>query len=64
MERITIDVDRLKDDLREECQGAFFVGGFGGALMSSFDVDSASPERLVEMARENGLDLRKYEVRA
>lgn len=59
---ITIDVDRLRSDLRDECQGAYFGGGFGGALVESFDIDAASPEKLVEMARRHQIDLRDYEV--
>lgn len=59
---ITIDVDRLRDDLRNECYGAFFGGGFGGALMESFDVDRAEPEELVRMAQRNGINIWDYQV--
>ncbi len=58
-----IDIERLREDLKQECYGAFFGGGFGGALIESFDVEHASPQKLVEMAREKGIDLRKYEIR-
>ena len=61
-EMITIDVDELRDDMRNECLGAFFGCGFGGALVESFDVDRASPEELVEMAQRQGIDLRRYQV--
>lgn len=61
-ETITIDVDRLRDDMRDECLGAYFGGGFGEALIESFDVDRATPEKLVEMAQNQGIDLRKYQV--
>ena len=61
-EMITIDVDELRDDMRNECLGAFFGGGFGGALVESFDVDRATPEELVEMAQRQGIDLRRYQV--
>ena len=60
-ETITIDVDRLRDDMRDECLGAYFGGGFGAALIESFDVDRATPEKLVEMAQNQGIDLRKYQ---
>ena len=56
-ETITIDVDRLRDDMRDECLGAYFGGGFGAALIESFDVDRASSEELVEMAQNQGIDL-------
>ena len=58
-----IDVDALKKDMKEECYGAFFGGGFGGALMESFDIEKASPQELVAKAQRRGLDLRKYEVK-
>ncbi len=61
-ETITIDVERLRSDMRNECMGAYFGGGFGGALTESFDVDSASPEKLVQMARQQGINLRNYQV--
>jgi len=61
-EMITIDVDELRDDLRNECLGAFFGGGFGVALVESFDVDRATPEELVEMAQRQGINLRRYQV--
>ena len=61
-ETITIDVDRLRDDMRDECLGAYFGGGFGAALIESFDVDRATPEKLVEMAQNEEIDLRKYQV--
>ena len=61
-ETITIDADRLRDDMRDECLGAYFGGGFGAALIESFDVDRATPEKLVEMAQNQGIDLRRYQV--
>ena len=61
-ETITIDVDRLRDDMRDECLGAYFGGGFGAALIESFDVDRATPEKLVAMAQRQGIDLRRYQV--
>ena len=61
-ETITIDVDRLRNDMRDECLGAYFGGEFGAALIESFDVDRATPEQLVEMAQRQGIDLRNYQV--
>lgn len=61
-ETITIDVERLRKDMREECLGAYFGGGFGAALMDSFDVDQATPEQLVQEAQDQGIDLWKYQV--
>lgn len=61
-ETITIDVDRLRNDMWEECLGAYFYGGFGAALIESFDVDRATPEKLVEMAQSQGIDLKQYAI--
>ena len=59
---MTIDIEKLREDLKQECYGAFFIGGFGGALMESFDLDRASPEELVDIAGEKGIDLKDYQV--
>lgn len=59
---MTIDIDALREDMKRECYGAFFGGGFGGALMESFDIENASPEKLVEMAQRQGINLNKYRV--
>ena len=57
-----IDVDKLREDMLNECYGAAFGGGFGGALVEAMDVENASPEKLVELAQQQGVDLRRYEV--
>ena len=59
---VTIDIDRLREDLRSEDLGAYFGGGFGGALMEAFDTDRATPEELVTIAQDMGVDLRRYVV--
>ena len=61
-ETITIDIDGLRNDMRDECLGAYFGGEFGAALIESFDVDRTSSEELVEMAQNQGIDLRRYQV--
>ena len=58
-----IDVDELRRDLLNDSYGAAFGGGYGGALMESFDIEKASPETLVRIAERNGVDLSKYEVK-
>lgn len=58
----TIDVERLKEDLRSEDLGACFGAGFGGVLMEEFDINNAIPEELVQLAQERGVDLRRYVV--
>lgn len=59
---ITIDLDALREDMKQECYGAFFGAGFGGALIESFDIEDTSPEELVKMAEDKEIDLRKYQV--
>ena len=55
-----IDVEELRKDLLDDSYGAFFGGGFGGALFESFDIEKATPDELVEIARRKGIDLSKY----
>lgn len=49
---MTIDIDALREDLKQECYGAFCGGGFDGALIESFDIEDASPEELARMAQD------------
>lgn len=60
--RKVIDTDRLKEDMKNDSLGAYYGGGFGGALMESFDVDSASSDELIRKAQRQGIDLREYEI--
>lgn len=55
------DFGDLRDDMMEEDLGGYFAGGYGGSLMEAAEVESASPEELLEMAEEQGYDLSKYE---
>ncbi len=59
---ITIDIDRLRSDIREECMGAAFGGGFCGALVESFDIEKVPDERLIEIALQKGIDISLYMV--
>lgn len=56
-----IDIERLREDIKQDCYGAYFGGGFGGALMESFDVGKASPEEVIEIAKNKNMDLWKYQ---
>ena len=60
-EYITINVDKLRKDLTNESYGAFFVGGFGGALIEASDIERMSDEKLVEFAVRKGVNIRKYQ---
>ncbi len=55
-----IDIERLREDLRNECLGAFYGGGFGGALIESFNIDKASAEELIQIAQHMNIDLNNY----
>ena len=59
---VTIDTRRLREDLHNEDLGAYFGGGFGGALVEALDIDSATPEELIQIAQDRGIDLRKYVI--
>lgn len=58
-----IDVDKLRRDMKNDSLGAFYGGGFGGALMEAFDIESASPEKLVRTVQSRGIDLREYKIK-
>lgn len=55
-----IDIEKLREDLKNDSLGAFFGGGFGGALIEASDIRLASDEELIEIARRKGTDLRSY----
>ncbi len=59
---MTIDIEKLREDLKRECYGAFFGGGFGGALIESFDIEKASSEEIIRIAKEKGVNLSKYSI--
>ena len=58
---ITIDIDKLRQYMLDNSYGAFFIGDFGGALAEAADIENASDEELVEMAKRQGIDLRRFE---
>ena len=59
---MTIDITKLRRDLKKECLGAFFGGGFGGAAVEAADVDRMPPDRVVAMAQRYGFRLEDYAV--
>ncbi len=56
-----IDVDKLREDMEDNYGSAMF-DGFPMAVMELSMVEDMSDQELVEFARENGVDLRKYIV--
>ena len=59
-ETITIDVEELRQDLLNDSYGAFYGGGFGGAMYESFEIEQATPEELVRIAQRKGINLLRY----
>lgn len=57
-----IDIEKLRKDLLNDSCGAFFGGGFGGALFEASELKNASPEKLIRIAENKGIDLKKYQV--
>ncbi len=55
---MTIDVERLRRDLIDYFGTAMSM--FPVAMMELSQVQNASPEKLIEIARKNGFDLRDY----
>ncbi len=59
---MTIDLDVLREALERECCSAFYGGGFGSAMVQATEVKEASPEELIALAEEMGLDLSRFEI--
>lgn len=55
------DIDGLREDLEDDCYGAFFGGGYGGAVIEAMEIEDAPDEELIRVAREKGIDLSRYE---
>ncbi len=55
MDEDGIDIEDLREALRQELYGAYYGGGFDGAMMESFDVDDASPAEIIRMAEREGI---------
>ena len=55
-----IDINKLKQDLKNYYEAAYFTLGYGAALMDSFDLDNLSDEEINSKAAENGVDLEQY----
>ena len=55
-----IDIERLRSDLINYFEGAYFVGGFGAALMDIGEIEHASDYKVVQIAINNNFDLNNY----
>lgn len=58
---VEIDIERLRNDLKDYYGTAMFAG-FSIAMMDLSTVEQASDEVLVKMAEKAKIDLRKYVV--
>ena len=57
----TIDVDELREYLRDRCGTAAF-GGFPAALLDLGEIESLSGQELCRKAEQLGVDLREFTV--
>lgn len=57
-----IDINKLKQDLKDYYESAYFTLGYGAALMQSFDIDNLSDEEIINKAIDNGLNIENYIV--
>lgn len=55
-----IDVEGLRRELIDESSGAYYAGGFGGAIIESIDIQNASDAEIIEIARNKGIDTNSY----
>ncbi len=57
-----IDFDRLRRDLSDDRYAASFAG-MPGMIMEAWEIESLSEAALLDLARREHIDLRKYELR-
>lgn len=55
-----IDINKLKQNLKNYYEAAYFTLGYGAALMDSFDLNNLSDEEIISKAAKNGVDLEQY----
>lgn len=60
--KLNVDIVKLRKYMLDNSYGAFFVGDFGGALAEAAEIEKASDEELIEMAKRQGIDLRRFEA--
>ncbi len=57
-----IDIESLRNDLKNNSLGAFYGGGFGGALIESFQIDKASDEEIIRLANKMNIEIEDYVI--
>ena len=58
----TIDVEKLRDYMKDHCGTAAF-NGFPAAILDVADVERMNARKLCEKAESIGVDLRRFEIR-
>lgn len=59
---VTINVETLREAVKQECYGACFGGGFGGGMVEASDIEYASPQQLADIAVQMGIDITRFVV--
>lgn len=54
-------IEELRQILIDALEPAYFVGGYGGAILEVEEIKKASPEELVEIARRYGYQVELIE---
>lgn len=54
MDGSNMTIEELRQKLIEELEPAFFVGGFGGAMLEIEEIKRATPEELIKIASRHG----------
>ncbi len=60
---MNIDYERLRKDIIDFYEGAFFVGGFGAAMFDITKVYNASNDELIRIAQELNINLNNYIIK-
>lgn len=55
-----INYKKLRKDLIDYFESAYFVGGYGAALVDVSKIENASEEELIKIAKDNKFNLNKY----
>ena len=55
-------VEELRKKMIEDLEPAFFIGGFGGAMLEFEEIKKASKEKVIEIAKKKGYIKSEEEV--
>ena len=60
MKNIQIDINKLRKDIKNNALSAYFGGGIGPALIDASNIDRASDDEVIKIAKQCGVDLSRY----